>query len=74
MKMTNILTAFLVNRMLDVGGQRSERRKWIHGFKSVTSVIFLVALREYDQVLAECDSEVRSGCIFVTYRKRGELC
>ncbi|XP_063176131.1 guanine nucleotide-binding protein subunit alpha-14 isoform X2 [Chroicocephalus ridibundus] len=46
-------------RMVDVGGQRSERRKWIHCFESVTSIIFLVALSEYDQVLAECDNENR---------------
>lgn len=45
-------------RMVDVGGQRSERRKWIHCFESVT-YIFLVALSEYDQVLAECDNENR---------------
>lgn len=44
-------------RMVDVGGQRSERRKWIHCFENVTSIIFLVALSEYDQVLAECDNE-----------------
>lgn len=72
--MTNTLTAFLVNRMLDVGGQKSERREWIHCFESVTSIIFLMALSEHDQVLAKCDREVRTGCIFVTYRKRGELC
>lgn len=43
-----------------MGGQRSERRKWIHCFENVTSIIFLVALSEYDQVLAECDNEVSS--------------
>lgn len=63
MKMTNTLTVFLFNRMVDVGGQRSERRKWIHCFESVMSIIFLVALSEYDQVLAERDNEVRSGSI-----------
>lgn len=46
--------------MVDVGGQRSERRKWIHCFENVTSVMFLVALSEYDQYLHEV-SEV-SGC------------
>ncbi|XP_034068554.1 guanine nucleotide-binding protein subunit alpha-14 isoform X1 [Gymnodraco acuticeps] len=49
----------VIFRMVDVGGQRSERRKWIHCFENVTSIIFLVALSEYDQVLAECDNEVR---------------
>lgn len=40
-------------RMVDVGGQRSERRKWIHCFENVTSIIFISALSEYDQVLFE---------------------
>lgn len=44
--------------MVDVGGQRSERRKWIHCFEKVTSIMFLVALSEYDQVLVESASEV----------------
>ena len=46
--------------MVDVGGQRSERRKWIHCFENVTSIIFLVALSEYDQILFESDNEVRN--------------
>ena len=46
-------------RMVDVGGQRSERRKWIHCFENVTSIIFLVALSEYDQILFESDNEVQ---------------
>lgn len=44
--------------MVDVGGQRSERRKWIHCFENVTSIIFLVALSEYDQILFESNNEV----------------
>ncbi|KAF8873400.1 heterotrimeric G-protein alpha subunit, GPA3-like protein [Infundibulicybe gibba] len=39
--------------MFDIGNQRSERKKWIHCFESVTSIIFCVALSEYDQVLLE---------------------
>ena len=38
-------------RMFDVGGQRSERKKWIHCFEAVTAIIFCVALSAYDQVL-----------------------
>ncbi|XP_041748677.1 guanine nucleotide-binding protein G(i) subunit alpha-2 [Coregonus clupeaformis] len=40
-------------KMFDVGGQRSERKKWIHCFEGVTSIIFCVALSAYDLVLAE---------------------
>ena len=43
--------------MVDVGGQRSERRKWIHCFEGVTSVLFLVAISEYDQVLSSAETE-----------------
>ncbi|ORZ19389.1 guanine nucleotide binding protein, alpha subunit [Absidia repens] len=43
----------LLIHMFDVGGQRSERKKWIHCFDSVASIIFCVALSEYDQVLLE---------------------
>eukprot|EP01029_Cantina_marsupialis_P030750 TRINITY_DN842_c0_g1_i2.p1 TRINITY_DN842_c0_g1~~TRINITY_DN842_c0_g1_i2.p1 ORF type:complete len:371 (-),score=103.58 TRINITY_DN842_c0_g1_i2:409-1521(-) len=43
--------------MYDVGGQRNERKKWIHCFDDVKAVIFVAALSEYDQVLYE-DSSV----------------
>lgn len=48
-----------MTRMVDVGGQRSERRKWIHCFENVTSIIFLAAVSEYDQVLYESENDVR---------------
>ena len=44
--------------MFDLGGQRSERKKWIHCFEAVTSIIFCVALSEYDQVLLEASGTV----------------
>eukprot|EP00299_Pterocystis_sp_00344_P015837 c7925_g1_i3.p1 GENE.c7925_g1_i3~~c7925_g1_i3.p1 ORF type:complete len:588 (-),score=117.15 c7925_g1_i3:62-1825(-) len=40
-------------RITDVGGQRSERRKWLHLFDHVQAVIFVVAMNEYDQTLFE---------------------
>jgi guanine nucleotide-binding protein G(i) subunit alpha len=45
-------------RLFDVGGQRSERKKWIHCFEDVTAIVFLAACSEYDQVLLEDESTV----------------
>jgi len=45
--------------MFDVGGQRNERRKWIHCFDNVTAVIFVTAISEYDQVLYEDENTNR---------------
>ncbi|KAG5950086.1 G-Protein alpha subunit [Claviceps sorghi] len=43
----------LTYRMFDVGGQRSERKKWIHCFENVHCLLFLVAISGYDQCLVE---------------------
>ena len=59
-----MVVTFAFGRMVDVGGQRSERRKWIHCFENVTSIIFLVALSEYDQILFESDNEVQMANIW----------
>ena len=45
-------------KLFDVGGQRSERKKWIHCFEDVTAIIFCVAMSEYDQVLHEDETTV----------------
>lgn len=49
-----------IYRLFDVGGQRSERKKWIHCFEDVTAIIFCVAMSEYDQVLHEDETTVRN--------------
>ncbi|KAM0745917.1 guanine nucleotide-binding protein alpha-1 subunit [Meredithblackwellia eburnea MCA 4105] len=43
-------------RCFDVGGQRSERRKWAHCFEDVQVLIFIVAISEYNQMLYEDES------------------
>ncbi|XP_017008411.2 G protein alpha q subunit [Drosophila takahashii] len=48
-----------VIRMVDVAGQRNMRRKWIHCFSNVTSIMFLAALSEFDLSLAECQNDNR---------------
>jgi guanine nucleotide-binding protein G(i) subunit alpha len=46
-------------KMFDVGGQRNERKKWIHCFEKVTAVLFVAAISEYDQVLYEDENTNR---------------
>ncbi|KAM9844304.1 guanine nucleotide-binding protein G(o) subunit alpha-like [Aulostomus maculatus] len=52
-----IETQFQVNdtifRLYDVGGQRSERRKWLSCFDCIQAVVFVVALSSYDMTLTE---------------------
>ncbi|KAH7702467.1 guanine nucleotide-binding protein alpha-1 subunit [Aphelenchoides avenae] len=40
-------------RLVDVGGLKVVRRKWLSVFEGVNAVIFFAALSEYDQVLPE---------------------
>ena len=57
-KTTGIIeTKFEYNNLhfnvFDVGGARSERKKWIHCFEKVTAIVYCVGMSAYDQVLAE---------------------
>ena len=45
--------------VIDVGGQRNERKKWIHCFEDVTAIVFIAALSAYDSVLFEDSSTNR---------------
>ncbi|MCI4388700.1 hypothetical protein PGIGA_G00089080 [Pangasianodon gigas] len=60
-------------KMFDVGGQRSERKKWIHCFEGVTAIIFCVALSDYDLVLAE-DEEMVSNCLTLSLSHSLTIC
>lgn len=46
-------------KVIDVGGQRKERRKWIQCFENVTSIIFLASLSDYDLKIEENNSTNR---------------
>jgi guanine nucleotide-binding protein G(o) subunit alpha len=46
-------------QIFDVGGQRNERKKWIHCFEGVTAVLFVCAISEYDQTCFEDETTNR---------------
>jgi guanine nucleotide-binding protein G(o) subunit alpha len=50
---THFMFKGLSVKLVDVGGQRSERKKWIHCFEDVTAILFFVALSAYDLGLRE---------------------
>ena len=47
--------------MVDVGGQRSERRKWIHCFDNIDMILFIVAVSDYDLPDPEAANTVRTS-------------
>ncbi|XP_067406127.1 guanine nucleotide-binding protein G(z) subunit alpha isoform X2 [Emydura macquarii macquarii] len=54
----------LTFKMVDVGGQRSERKKWIHCFEGVTAIIFCVELSGYDLKLYEDNQTLEDQKIY----------
>ncbi|PRP75425.1 G-protein subunit alpha [Planoprotostelium fungivorum] len=46
-------------QVVDVAGQRSERKKWIHCFDDVRALVFVVSLAGYNQVMFEDASHNR---------------
>lgn len=46
-------------QVVDVGGQRNERKKWMHCFDDVKGILFIVNLAGYNQVLFEDTSKNR---------------
>ncbi|KAL9648008.1 hypothetical protein ABK040_012032 [Willaertia magna] len=46
-------------QLIDVGGQRNERKKWIHHFEGVDVVLFITSMSEFDQKCYEDESTNR---------------
>ena len=56
---TTFTSGNITYQLVDVGGQRSERRKWLHCFDDVKAVLFVAALSGYDMTLTEDSSANR---------------
>lgn len=54
-------------RILDLGGQKTERRKWLHCFENVDAVLFVSALNEYYEILLNDGCKVRINFEFKFY-------
>ena len=48
-----LLQGYVIWRIFDTGGQRSERRNWILCFEEVNAILFVAATSHYDQVMSD---------------------
>ncbi|XP_058464493.1 guanine nucleotide-binding protein G(f) subunit alpha [Malaya genurostris] len=55
-------------RMIDVGGQRSHRTKWMQVFEGIEAVLFMIACGSFDQTLREDPSQNRLVEAFELFR------
>ena len=70
----DVMVCLLVFRVIDVAGQKSQRKKWIHLFENVTAVLFFVALSEFDEYLEEDETLVSFIQLrLITFRRRTVL-
>jgi len=58
-------------RIVDVGGQRTERKKWIHCFENVTAVLFIVDMSAYNSLLEE---DGRTNCMAEALNLFSDIC
>lgn len=55
----HFLKKIYFNRFVDTGGQRNERRKWVHAVTGMHLLIFCVALNDFDKKCYEDDKTNR---------------
>lgn len=54
-------------KVMDAGGQRLERKKWIHCFQDIDAVVFVLAVSEYDETLYEDNKVNRMEELFALF-------
>ena len=58
-------------RVLQVSGQESALRKWIHQFEGISSILFYAPLSDYDKRVAGWGEQVCLLLMLTTYSPRG---
>jgi len=58
-------------QLVDIGGQRNERKKWLQCSDGVAATVFVAALNEYDQLLYE---DATTNRMHETLNLFGEIC
>jgi hypothetical protein len=55
-------------KIVDIGGRRSERKKWIQAFDGVSTLFFFVDISGYDETLAEArnDNKMQESLLLFT--------
>uniref|UniRef100_A0A6G3MHJ1 Guanine nucleotide-binding protein alpha-7 subunit (Trinotate prediction) n=1 Tax=Henneguya salminicola TaxID=69463 RepID=A0A6G3MHJ1_HENSL len=51
--MPSFFNTLIILRLIDIGGQRSERKKWVHCFEDLNAMIYVASLVDYCMVLEE---------------------
>ena len=57
--LSSMLVCFFKCEITKLGGQKSERKKWLNCFENVTAVVFVAAISEYNQLMYEDNSTNR---------------
>ena len=66
-KLINVCFLFIY-RVIDVGGQKNQRKKWIHFFEGVTAVVFFASLSSYDEFVEEDENSVSPRYVNLSLR------
>lgn len=72
-----LLSVTVPFRMVDVGGQRTERRKWIHCFDNVDMILFVASMSDYDLLDPEDHQKVGGPlgllCFLLIFSRCGNM-
>ena len=68
---TGIKLGPVLIRVLQVSGQESALRKWIHQFERIASILFYAPLSDYDKRVAGWGEQVCLLLMLTTYSPRG---